>query len=43
MATDVRGAETGLLGLEGFRLSGTVEDDGEVLAAVKRRRRPGVV
>ena len=29
MATDVRGLETGLLGLEGFRLAGRVEEDGE--------------
>ena len=35
MAADVRGPETGLLGLEGFRLAGTVEKDGEVLAAVE--------
>ena len=35
MVADVRGLETGLLGLEGFRLAGTVEKDGEVLAAVE--------
>ena len=35
MAADVRRAETGLLGLEGFRLAGTVNEDGEVLAAVE--------
>ena len=28
MVADVRGLETGPLGLEGFRLAGTVEEDG---------------
>ena len=32
MAADVRGLETGLLGLEGFRLAGTVNKDGEAPA-----------
>ena len=32
MAVDVRGLETGLLGLEGFRLAGAVEEDGEAPA-----------
>ena len=32
MVADVRGLETGLLGLEGFRLAGTVNKDGEAPA-----------
>ena len=32
MAADVRGLETGLLGLEGFRLAGTIDKDGEAPA-----------
>ena len=35
MAADVRELETGLLGLEGFRLAGTVEENGEALVAVE--------